>query len=142
MPKGFRYLEYMGDEYVEAVGDSLEEAFSNAALGMINVMLHVDRVKAKEWQEVEVEGFDLQNLLYNWLEYLLIKVTLDEFVPVKFKIEIEGGKGAWHLRGRMAGEPYDRQKHGYKSEVKAVTYHTMAIERKGKAYKLRYLLDL
>lgn len=142
MPKGFRYLEYMSDEYIEAMGDSLEEAFSNAALGMINVMLYIDMVEAKELREVEVEGFDLKNLLYNWLEFLLVKVTLDEFVPVKFEINIKGGNRGWYLKGKMAGEPYDRQKHGYKSEVKAVTYHTMTIEREGKAYKLRYLLDL
>lgn len=138
MPKGFRYLDYMSDAFVEASGATLEEAFANAALGLLNVMLDVERVEPKVEERAEAEGLDLENLLYNWLEFILLKAWIDAFIPCKFDIKVEGNR----VEGRMWGERYDREKHGYKVEVKGVTYHEMKIIKEGDEWKLRFLLDI
>lgn len=140
MSKGFRYLDYMSDAFIEAYGSTLEEAFANAALGMLNVMLDIDRVEPKEEDEVKVDGADLENLLYNWLESILLKAWIDTFIPCRFKIKIDRKRN--RLEGRIWGEPYDRKKHGYKTEVKGVTYHEMNITEENGRWKLRFLLDL
>ena len=140
MPRGFRYLDYMSDAFVEAYGSTLEEAFANAALGMLNVMLEIDKVEPKKGKKVEVEGSDFENLLYNWLEFVLLKAWVDTFIPCKFDLIVDGENH--RLRGRMWGEPYDREKHGYKTEVKGVTYHEMRIAHEDGRWKVRFLLDL
>lgn len=140
MPRGFRYLEYMSDAFVEAEGSTLEEAFANAALGLLNVMLDINKVEPKKEEKAEAEGMDLESLLYNWLEFILLKAWVETFIPHKFDIRIDRERN--RLEGRMWGEPYDRKKHGYKSEVKGVTYHEMKITQKGSKWKLRFLLDL
>ncbi len=140
MPRGFRYLDYMSDAFVEAYGSTLEEAFANAALGMLNVMLDIDKVEPKVEERAQAEGMDLENLLYNWLESILLKAWIDSFIPCKFEIKIDR-KGN-RLGGRMWGEPYDREKHGYKTEVKGITYHEMKIVNEDGRWRLRFLLDL
>lgn len=133
----------MGDALIEAYGSSLEEAFENAAIAMFEVMTDTSKVEPSIEEVVEVEGFDLESLLYNWLESLLIKFDVDNRLFSKFKIEnIEQTVEGYRLKARIYGEDYDSTKHEQKVGVKAVTYHMMNIERKNGIWVLRFLLDL
>lgn len=139
----FKFLPHMGDALIEAYGSSLEEAFENAAIAMFEVMTDTSKVEPSIEEVVEVEGFDLESLLYNWLESLLIKFDVDNRLFSKFKIEnIEQTVEGYRLKARIYGEDYDSTKHEQKVGVKAVTYHMMNIERKNGIWVLRFLLDL
>jgi len=142
MSKKYRFLEYMADALIEAWGDSLEEAFANAALAFYDTMVEADRIEPRQPREVEVEGTDLYELLYNWIEELIYIFETEGLVCSKFDIKISGGDGLWRLRGRIYGEPYSKEKHGSKTHIKAVTYHEMKIEVGREGARVRYLLDL
>jgi len=140
--RSFRFLEHMADAYIEAYGSSLEEAYENAALAMFEVMTDTSRVEPKIEESVEVEGSDLKSLLYSWLESLLIKYGFENRLYSKFVVEkIEGDKDHFRLRARIFGEDFDQGKHPSKTEVKAVTFHLMEIERLEDKCRLRFLLD-
>jgi len=140
---GFKFLEHMGDAYIEAFGSSLEEAYANAALAMFEVMTDTSKVEPKFEESIMVEGHDLSSLLYAWLESLLVKYGVENRLFSKFMVEkINGEKGHFTLKAKAFGEDFDQKKHPSKTEVKAVTYHLMEIEYSETECRLRFLLDL
>jgi SHS2 domain-containing protein len=48
----------------------------------------------------------------------------------------------YSLEGTANGEPLDLARHGYKVEIKAVTYHEMKITQEKGTVTVRFLLDL
>lgn len=128
----------MTDAYIEASGDTLEEAFENAAKGLVDTMLDIDKIEAKDKVRIEAEGYDLEALLYNWLEEVLLKLSVDRIALREFRVKIMDNK----LEAEAYGEPLDLEKHNYKIEIKAVTYHLMEVKKEDSKYKARFLLDL
>ncbi|MEM2364829.1 MAG: archease [Candidatus Bathyarchaeia archaeon] len=141
---GFRRLEHSGDAYIEAWGRTLEEAFEAAALALFDVMADTASIRPIAEDRFEVEGDDLEALLYGWLEALLVKFDVDHMLYSKFEVRISpmGPDGGYRLSGRALGEVYDPKRHMARMEVKAVTYHRMEILRSEDGAKVRFLLDL
>ena len=91
---------------------------------------------------VIVNGRDLENLLYNWLEVILIKLTKDAVVFSHFDVKINMVDNKYVLRSLSKGEELDLKKHKPKTEVKAVTYHMMQIKEERGQVSVRFLLDI
>jgi len=142
--KRFEFLEHTADLYIAAYGKSLGEAFENAAYAMFEGMTDLDKVQPKLEGTVEVEGYDEQALLYNWLEALLVKFDVKGNLYSRFKIaSIEKTSAGFKLKAKIWGEPFNAERHLSKVGVKAVTYHQMEIIRDAKgAVTLRFILDI
>ncbi len=141
--KRFEFLEHTADVYVAAHGKSLAEAFENAALALFETMIYTERVREVEEDSLEVEAEDEGALLYSWLEALLLKFEIDGNVYSRFKVDsIEETPQGYILKARMWGEPFDRERHGSKTDVKAVTYHRMEILRSNDKVTVKYILDI
>lgn len=141
--EGFKLLEHVTDAYLEAWGQTIEAAFSSAAEALFDTMLDLARVQPKLADEVRIEGHDEMELLYNWLEALLLKFEVNEVAYSKFHVDpIIKSTTSVTLHARILGEKYNREKHGSKTEVKAVTYHLMQIEGGKEGVTVRFLLDL
>ena len=141
--KRFEFLEHTADVYVAAHGKSLAEAFENAALALFETMTYTKRVREVEEDSLEVKAEDEGALLYSWLEALLLKFEIDGNVYSRFKVDsIERTPQGYVLEARMWGEPFDREKHGSKTDVKAVTYHRMEILRSNDKVTVKYILDI
>jgi len=139
----FRFLEHTADAYIEAYGDTLEEAFENAAFATIEVMTDAEKVGPKIEDDVEVEAHDEYALLYNWIEELLIRFDATENLYSRFKISnIEETSSGLKLKAKIWGEPFNPERHIQKVGVKAVTYHRMEIVKKPKKVTVRFLLDI
>ena len=138
---GYRYLDHMTDAIIEAYGGTLEEAFENAARGLNDTMIDLKTVMPNREIKIAATGHDLQSLLFDWLDKVMLLLVADGIVMSEFSVKIKQ-KGGYSLEGVAKGERLDLDKHHYKVEIKAVTYHEMQItEEKGKA-TVRFLLDL
>lgn len=141
--KRFELLEHTADVYVAAYGNNLEEAFENAAYATFEAMTETEKVEPKFEDNVEVEGYDEQALLYNWLEALLVKFEITENLYSKFKIsKIEKTSEGFKLSARIWGEPFNSEKHPQKVGIKAVTYHQMEILKEPKKVIVKFILDI
>ena len=138
---GYRYLDHVTDAYIEAYGDSMEEAFSYAAKGTINVMFEINNIVGSSKLEFEAEGHDYSELLFNWLEKILLLIAIDNKVMSNFELKISKLQSKYLLTALTTTEPIDLSKHGYKTEIKGVTYHEMEIIQ-GDLNKVRFMLDL
>jgi len=139
----FEFLEHTADAYIAAYGESLEEAFENAALATFEVMTDVEKVKPETEDLVEVEAHDEYSLLYSWLEELLVRFETTNNLYCRFKISsIEKTPSGLRLKAKIWGEPLNLKRHLRKVGVKAVTYHRMEIVKKPKAIIVRFILDI
>lgn len=140
---GFRFLEHTADVMVEAWGNTVEEAFEHAAKAMYEVMTDTSLVEPREEYCLAVEGIDLENLLYRWLEELLVATDSRHLVFSSFRVDaVEKTGSRFSIRGCAWGERFDKSKHVSRTIVKAVTYHQMSICEEQGTWKLRYTLDI
>ena len=141
--RGYQFLEHVTDAFVEAWGETLEEAFAQAGLALFDTMLDVKSVQTEAKAEVQTNGHDEKELLYNYLEELLLLFEVKQLALGSFTVSsITSTQAEIRLKGKVAGEPYDRAKHNGKVEVKGITYHLMEIEKHQGKVTVRFLLDL
>ncbi len=150
----YRYLDHMTDAIIEAYGDTLKEAFVHAAEGLVNMMFDINddrnsRSNKKDFLDVNVtmdivaQGYDLQSLLYDWLEKVLLIIYIDKRIPLKFDFIIFNIESDFYIEASVQTDKIDLEKYPYKVEVKSITYHEMEITwSKEKKYLLKFLVDL
>ena len=63
--------------------------------------------------------------MYSFLSELLFVMDCDSLVFNDFKVTFDGDR----IRCIAEGEPLDVRKHHAKSEIKAVTYHMLSVDR-------------
>jgi len=133
----------MSDALVRSYGATVEECFANAAIAMTAVMVDLRSISATRLtREVVVGGFDEENLLYNWLEAVLVKKDIDGEIFRSAEVSVRRTEKGFALRGILHGEAVNRHRHKFKRDVKAVTYHEMSIKKNGPRCAITFLLDL
>jgi len=145
--EGYKYLEHSTDAFVQADGSSSEELFENCAKGLVNIMFDIDKVENRQSWTITANGEDLENLLFDWLEKVLLKILIEQIVLSKFSIEIFKKSTnvmdkKYLLKARVGGEVVSYSKHNYKIEIKAITYHDLKIQNIGSSYVATFLVDL
>lgn len=141
MAGGYRYLDHMTDAVIEAYGSTLEEAFESAAKALNDTMIDLKGVKPDREVRIQASGHDLQELLFDWLDKVMLLLVADGIVMSEFSVKIQQDNG-YSLEGVAKGEKLNLQKHHYKVEIKAVTYHEMEIRQASGSATVRFLLDL
>ena len=107
MVGGYRYLDHVTDAYVEAYGDSMEEAFSYAAKGTINIMFELKDILGKTQYEFKVEGDDYSELLFNWIDGIILLIAVDNKVASNFDLKISKLDSKYQLTGHEMTESVD-----------------------------------
>lgn len=136
----YRYLDHMTDAFIEVTGDTVEKAFENAGISVVDTIIDIKSVENKEERKIEIHEDDLKGLLYSWLEEIIILTVTDGFVGKTFNVEITKND-KYHLVAKIIGEEINVEKHHFKMEIKSPTYHLMEI-RDEKPVLMRFILDL
>ena len=142
MSGGYRYLPHTADIKIEAWGRDLEEAFAQAAMALEDAAVDIKRVEPRDEYIFQVEGLDLEELLYNFLEELIIRIDVDRLVFSRFDIDIKREGDMYRLTCKAYGEKLDLDKHNPKIHIKAATYHEMEIINEEGRTVIRYVLDI
>ncbi len=143
MERGFRFHEHTADITIECWAPTLEAAFEEAARATFEVIMDTSTVLPSQTTEITAEGFDLQELLVEWIGKLISLIDIDESFYSKFEIdEISKGPDGFVLEGRALGEAIDFDKHLTRTEVKAMTYADMNIDQQPDKTTLWFTLDL
>jgi len=141
--KKFRVIEHTADIGIEAFGRDLNELFANAAYGMFSILCDIERVRAEKTFQVKVSSQTPEELLRSWLDELLYEENTREILFCKFEVKISD---RYSLSGRAFGEKINLERHRLKTEIKAVTYHQLEVQKckiNGKSgYKARIIFDV
>ena len=139
--QGYSYLPHTGDLKFKASGKTLEEAFTNAALAMLNYIVDTETVHPEIVKTVDIKAENLEALLYTWLEEFLILLDSEFFVPHKIKeVRITKINSGYELRGVING---DENKGQYRIKaIKAATYNDMEIKEREEAFEITAVVDI
>ena len=136
---GFRILDHPADLGIEAYGKTVAEAFEQAALGLVSIIVDASSVEARECREVTLRGSDREQLLVRWLQEILYLYDGEHFIGGRFQIsQLEPG---W-LQALVYGEPFDPKHHQTRLDVKAVTYHQLKVLEGTGNSSVRVFLDI
>ena len=136
----YKLLDHATDAFIEITATNLKEAFTLAGQSVVDTTLESEKVEEKEQRTLEVTGKDLRYLLFNWLEEINYQLITEGFAIHRFLVDISKNS-EYKLNATAYGEPIDLQKHRFKVEIKAPTFHEMEI-KEGKEVVMRFLLDL
>jgi len=124
----FKFLEHTADIKFQAFGETLEEAFKNSVLAMTKVMTD-DKVKSRIVKKIKTQGRDNENLLYEFLEDILVLVDSENFIVAEIKkIKIKDNEIIAEVSGDTA-DNYDIKNH-----IKSVTYNEMFVKKEKDKY--------
>ncbi len=131
----YQFLSHTADIKFKAFGNSIEEAFSNSALALTNIM-HKGEIKTGKRKKIVILGHDKENLLYGFLEEFLFLVETKGFLLGKIgemrieKEDDEDEKSEYRLECEFFGDSGD---YNIREHIKAITYNEMYVkEAKGK----------
>ncbi len=138
----FRYLEQIAtaDAAFEAYGESLSELFANAAAAMFNVMAPIELVKPIQEREVTVMADSEEELLFGWLAELIYLKDIQGELYSEFGVSIDDKSHT--LTATIRGEAISNHLENTHTDVKAVTYHRLAIVKNEDGYTATVVLDL
>ncbi len=140
------YLDHMTDAYVRCKGKTLADSFQYSAKGLVNIMFDIDTIEKKQRISLSAEGFDLENLLFDWLDKILLLLLIDKIALSEFNIIIYFDKklNKYLIKGHGEGDFIDLEKHELKVEIKGITYHEMKIfqEQNKDEFVIEYIVDL
>ena len=134
----YETFEHEADIGIRGYGETMEEAFANAAMALYSVMIDLPRVDQQIRKEVIVEAVDREMLLIEWLNGLLALSDIERLMFSRFQVGIEGDR----LRGIAWGEPLDRVKHNPHVEVKGATYHMLSVKQLNGMYCAECVVDV
>jgi SHS2 domain-containing protein len=143
MERGFRFHDHTADITIECWAPTLETAFEEAALATFEVILDTSTVTPSEPVEIETRGYDMEELLVEWIGHHIALIDITGRFYSKFEVDSISKDGdEYVLKGRAFGESIDFDKHDTRTEVKAMTYADMKIDQQNEKTTLCFTLDL
>lgn len=142
-PEQYEYLEHTADAKFRAYGKTLEEVFENAALAMFNVIIDTKKVLVETSLEISLKSPGLDTLLIDWLSELLFLFEVEETIFGEFKVEeIREEEGEYSLKARALGDKWNLEIHPFETEIKAVTYNQLELEKTPAGWVAQVVVDL
>lgn len=121
----WEHFPHEADIGIRGIGDTLEEAFVQAALGLTAVITDPARVSPVEMVGINGEGTERDILLLDWINALIYEMSTRKMLFSRFEVSFvkEG------LRGKAWGEPIDPGRHHPAVEVKGATFTELKVYR-------------
>ncbi|MCK4680270.1 archease [bacterium] len=137
----YREIEHTADVGLELEAPDLKAAFELAAASMFDLMCDLDGVGGDVCRTVRVRArdADLENMMVRWLTELLYVFATEGLLLSRFDVRtLESDV----IEADVAGEPFDPGRHAVKLEIKAVTYHDMAVKQLDAGWYVRVIFDI
>ncbi len=117
----FVIIDHTADWALQVYGRNLADLFTNAALGMTHLMVaDPDAIPLTEARQVELDAYDAESLLVDWLTELAYWAEAEQMVGREFEVT---AVSPTHLNATAhIGKTDELQKH-----IKAVTFHNLEI---------------
>ena len=135
----YQPIDHTGDLGMRVFGADLHELFAHAAWGLFDLMTDAERIEPRIGRELAVEAIDLEDLMVRWLGELLYAYDTDRFLTANATFHV---LEPTRLRATLRGEPFDATRHPIDTEIKAVTYHQIAVGRLDTGWQARVIFDI
>jgi len=137
--KTFEIIDHTADIGIISYGADIEQVFSNAARGLFSLITELDDIKEDLQREILLSSQDRESLLVEWLNELLYIFDVEHMVFIRFEFDLLSEN---EVKARCFGNKINPAKQKIKREVKAATYHMVAINKENNGYNARVIFDI
>lgn len=135
----FIRFDHTADLGVYFYGADPTELFRHAGLALFALLLERPPRHGPAPRRVELTGMDMEDLFVRWLNELLYYFQVQEQVVAEIpSLRLDRDR----LSADLAMTPYDRCAHGLRQEIKAATYHQVAIRPAKRGWRARVVFDV
>jgi SHS2 domain-containing protein len=138
----FEFFDHTGDIGVRVRAGSLDELFAEAAAALTATLVDPTSVerRLREWAALEASSLDL--LLVDWLNDLVFRFDVDEFLVAHTEPRVVRQGDGWKLEATLEGEKVDPRRHRVRVLVKGATYHRLAITETPQGFETSIVFDI
>jgi SHS2 domain-containing protein len=137
----YRFLPHTADVAVAVRAATLPALFGHAASALFDLTTDRRSVRPRRRARFEAQGVTLENLLVRFLSELLYLQEVKGWRFHSCRVTSLDRHG-FRVRAVAAGEPFDPERHPRRREVKAITYHQLAVRRRAGVWRVRFVLDV
>jgi len=137
----YHFLEHTADVKFSAEDQTLEEVFVSSAMALKEAICGKITILEQETKTMEMQGTNLENLLYKFLEEFLVIFDSEEYLISNVK-DIKIDPVSFKLTATITGDTADHYK--FTNDVKAVTYSEMFVkfDEDKKVWQTQVVLDV
>lgn len=135
----YSIIEHTADIGIETYGENLFELFRNSAFALFDIIADIKGIKESIEINVDLEGFDLEELMINWLSELLYLSQTKGYI---FREAYIDNITNISLKASVKGEFFNPDIHKFKMEIKGVTYHMLEVKKKKNGWIARVIFDI
>ncbi len=136
------YVEHVADVGLRAEGASLDEAFEEAARGVMALMVDPTTIELLIEHPVNLEATSEEELLVAWLGELVAQLELQRLVFGQVRVKIDADGDVRRLAGAAIGERLDPDRHRPLTEVKGISYLGLCVQRSAGGWTAACVLDV
>lgn len=135
----YQPISHTADIGFKVWGKTLEELFSNAARALTDCLVEVSAEESTQTVFVHLKAESLEELLVQWLEEVIFHFDTEGLIGIGFNVT----KCALDdFRASIHGVEWDSARQPLKTQIKAVTFHELAIQKKGDQFEVQVILDV
>jgi len=123
MKNKFKILPHTADVRMLIFGDSFQELFFNALLGMEKILGPIKTNEETDWRGFKVESLDTTALLIDFLSEILYLTQTHKEIYNQLEIK---KLTETSIEGRVKGIKIE----GFSEDIKGVTYHEAYVQQK------------
>jgi SHS2 domain-containing protein len=123
---GWHHFDHSADMGICATGASLEETFTQIALGMTAIVTDAP-VRSSEPVPIRCQAPEAELLLIDWLNALIFEMATRRLLFGRFEVDIEATAAGLELSATAWGEPVDPARHQPAVEIKGATYTALSV---------------
>ena len=138
----FEPIDHTADLGLAISGGSLDELFTDAVQGFYDSFIDVAAIGTGSQRQITVDAEALDLLLLALLEELLFLFDADELLFPHGTVAVTVTNTGFTARADLQGEPFDRDRHPQKVQIKAVTYHFLEVEQTGEGWRAQVVFDI
>ncbi len=127
------------DVGIWATGADANALLEALGLGLFAVMTDLRRVRPRLERAVSASANDPTELVVAFLNELVLLASADGFLVRELEVRTIGDPGT-SLVAAARGEPFDRNRHAMRTEVKAATFHGLVFDPA--RHRARVIVDI
>ena len=138
-PQGsFQFIDHTADAGILVKASTLEGMFETAALGFSELITRVDFLNCLIQRQFRLQEDDIETLLVSWLQELLYLLDTEDLLFGRFQVNLKD----LALEATAWGEVFDPEIHTMTTDIKAVTYHQLAVVEDDQGCQPQLIFDI
>ncbi len=138
-PEWLDYIDHTGDAGILLRAENLRQLFERAAWGMFSLLTNVAEIRLVEETRIQVEANDLPALMLAWLSELNYRHVTEHRLFGKFEVFVISDQMVF---AEVSGEAINSDRHTIFTEIKAVTFHGLRLEKSDNGWEAQIIFDL